>query len=268
MYLTADALVRTLPRGAADRLGAWIARRLFALRVPARAHLERNLARLLGPGREAEVEATARAAFENFALSLADFLRLGHGDARELASRVEVSGAEHLAAARASGRGVILLSAHLGSWELGAAWLAGTGTPVHLVARPHPSRRVEGFYARRRGRCGVGLLTPRPLWAAAGGVLRRREWLALMVDRPAPGRPGQARAPVAAWAAALARRTGALVLPGVIVRLPGRRFAARFDRPREPGEAGGEDTLRLLREEVRRHPGQWAAFEPLPEGLS
>ena len=88
MYLTADALARTLPRGAADRLGAWIARRLFALRVPARAHLERNLARLLGPGREAEVEATARAAFENFALSLADFLRLAHGDDRELAARV------------------------------------------------------------------------------------------------------------------------------------------------------------------------------------
>ena len=34
------------------------------------------------------------------------------------------------------------------------------------------------------------------------------------------------------------------------------------------GEAGGEDTLRLLREELRRHPGHWAAFEPLPEGLA
>lgn len=268
LYLLAEVLARGLSPALTDRIGAWTARLVFALRVPARAHLERNLARLLGPGHEAEIVPTARAAFENFALSLADFLRLGRRGPRGLEAVIEVQGAEHLDAARRSGRGVILLSAHLGSWELGAAWLAGTGAPVHLVARPHPSRWVERFYARRRGACGVGLLTGRPLWLAAAGVLRRGEWIAIMVDRRASDRAEPAHAAVGAWAASLARRTGALVLPGVIVRLPGRRFAACFDRPREAAEAAGDGALQLLREQVRRHPGQWAAFEPLAEGLS
>lgn len=268
LYRVADAITRALPAAAADRLGAWIARLVFALHVPARGHLERNLSRLLGPGHEAEIPATARGAFENFAVSLADFLRLGHDGGGGLDGIVEVDGAEHLEAARRSGRGVILLSAHLGSWELGAAWLAGAGTPIHLVARPHPSRRVEDFFARRRATCGVGLVSARPLWRSAAAVLRRGEWIALMVDRRASDRPDSAHASVAAWAATLARRTGALVLPGVIVRLPDRRFAARFDRPCEAAEARGDGALALLREQVRRHPAQWAAFEPLPEGLS
>lgn len=268
LYLLADALVRTLPAGAADSLGAWIARLAFAARVPARAHLERNLTRLLGPGHETEIPATARAAFENFGLSLVDFLRLGHGGSRDLDGIVRLEGAEHLEAARRSGRGVILLSAHLGSWELGAAWLAAAGTPLHLVARPHPSPLVERFYAGHRRACGVGLVASRPLWRSAAAVLRRGEWVALMVDRSASDRPGSAHSPVAAWAAALAQRTGALVLPGVIVRLPGRRFAARFDRPREAAEARADGVPALLREQVRLHPAQWAAFEPLPEGLS
>ena len=268
LYLVGDGLARVLPQGAAERASTWIGRLLFALRVPARRHLERNLERLLGPGREPEVEATARAAFENFALGLTDFLRLGGHRRRVLDQVVEVHGAEHLAAARASGCGVILISAHLGSWELGAAWLARAGTPVHVLARPHPSARVERFYARRRGACGVGMLADRPLWSAASAVLRRSEWIALMVDRRASTRAGPAQAEAAAWAAALSRRTGALVLPGVIVRLPGRRFAAHFDRPRQVTGATVDGVLDLLREQVRRHPAQWAAFEPLPEGLA
>lgn len=137
MYLAADLVVRMLPARAADRLGVGLARLAFAARVPARARLLENLARLLAPG--TDLESVAREAFENFALSFTDFLRLGHGDGGRLASVVEVHGGEHLAAARSSGRGVIVLSAHLGNWELGAAWLAAGGTPVHLVARAHPS---------------------------------------------------------------------------------------------------------------------------------
>jgi len=266
LYRVADAVARVLPPARTDRLGRWIARLVFRLHVPARGHLERNLERLLGPGHEREIESTARAAFENFAMSLADFLRLGHGHGLE--GIVEVRGAEHLATARSSGRGVILLSAHLGSWELGAAWLAGAGTPVHLVARPHPSGLVEGFYARRRRACGVEQLTRRPLWATAAAVLRRGGWVALMVDRSATASVGPPRSTAGEWAATLARRTGALVLPGAIVRLPGRLFAASFGQPRAAEEAARGYPLQVLRELARDHAGQWAAFEPLPEGLS
>src|SRR5437660_339948 len=111
LYLAADLLVWVLPARVADALSVAVAR-------------------------------------VTFALTFTDFLRLGHLKREALAGAVEVHGAEHLAAARASGRGVILLSAHLGNWELGAAWLAAGGARVNVVARPH-SGWVERFFMAR-----------------------------------------------------------------------------------------------------------------------
>jgi lauroyl/myristoyl acyltransferase len=267
-YLAADLLVRLLPAAVAERLAVAIARLAFALRVPARTRLVENLARLLGDEPGPALESMAREAFENFARSFVDFLRLGHVPPGAVSGALEVHGAEHLAAARASGRGVILLSAHLGNWELGAAWLAAGGTPVHLVARAHPSPRVERFFARRRRAWGVRIMPDRPLWRPAAAALRRREWVALMADRGTSGQGTDRRASVCAWAAVLARRTGALVLPAVILRRPEGGYAVHFERPLEPAAVRGEGFVESLRRHLARHPRQWSAFEPLPEGLA
>lgn len=267
-YQLADVLVRVLPARVADRLGIGLARLAFAAHLPARAHLVRNLARLLGRSPDPGLEAVAREAFDNFALTFTDFLRLGHADPARLAGAIEVHGAEHLEAARASGRGVILLSAHLGNWELGAAWLAAQGARVNLVARPHPSPWVEGFYARRRDVWGVRRLPGRPVWRGAAAALRRREWVALMADREAAGRGTPRPRSVCAWAAALSRRTGALVLPAVIVRRADRGYAAYFERPLEPAAVRAEGFVESLRRHLRRHARQWFAFEAMPEGMA
>ena len=268
LYLAADLLVRLLPARTADGLAVWIARRAFALRVPARARLEQNLAHLLECEPGPQLQAVAGEAFDNFALSFTDFLRLGHAPPGRLAEAVEVHGAEHLEAARASRRGVILLSAHLGNWELGAAWLAAGGTPLHLVARPHPSPWVERFFARRRHAWGVRLMPDRPLWRPAAAALRRCEWVALMADREASARGTGRRTSVCAWAAALARRTGALVLPAVILRLPDGRYAVHFERPLESAAVRADGFGDSLRRHLQRHPRQWSAFEALPEGVA
>ena len=68
-----------------------------------------------------------------------------------------------------------------------------------------------------------------------------------------------------AWAAALARRTGATVLPAVMLRLAPGRYAACFEPPLSPEAcAAGEHQVALQRQ-IERHPGQWFGFEPLAE---
>ncbi|HEY2955384.1 MAG TPA: lysophospholipid acyltransferase family protein [Candidatus Eisenbacteria bacterium] len=263
-YRIADALVRVLPARAADRLAVVLGRAAFALRLPARRALEANLGLLSGGATPAAVRDRARSAFEHFALTFTDFLRLARLGSEALDRAIEVRGAEHLAAARASGRGVILLSAHIGNWEWGAAYLGARGTRLHVVARPHPSAPVEEFFARRRRRWGVRPLAARPLWTRAAEALRRREWVALMGDRGAPG----ARGSVSDWAEALARRTGALVLPAVMVRLAVGRYAACFDPPLAAGARVRDRFRAAVLRHLERHPGQWCAFEPLPEGLA
>jgi lauroyl/myristoyl acyltransferase len=265
-YLTADLAVRLLPATLADRLAVALARLVFAVRPPARRALEANLSRLLPGTSDDHRRGTARAAFEQFALSLTDFLRLGRLDGPALEGAIEVRGGEHLERARASGRGVILLSAHAGNWEWGAAWLAARGARLgarlHVVARPHPNRWVERLFARRREARGVALLPGRPLWPGAARALKRREWVALMGDRRGP------RGPVCAWAAALSRRTGAVVLPAVMLRLAPGRYAACFEAPLTPEACAGGGYRDALRPHFERHPAQWFAFEPLPDGLA
>ena len=265
-YVLADMLVWVLPARVANALSVVAARAAFLVGLPQRAALESNLQQLLRTSSGRSVREKARESFVNFALMFTDFLRMGHLDRAQLAEAVEVHGGEHLERARASGRGVILLSAHLGNWELGAAWLAARGTQVNVVARPHSSR-VERFFAARRRAWGVRMLPGRPLWRAAATALRRREWVAVMADR-LPAADAPARGSACAWASALSRRTGALVLPAVIVRRAGGRYAAYFECPIDPEDMRAERPVTILRRWLRRFPGQWFAFEPLPDGIT
>ncbi len=277
-YALADVCARTLPRPLLETVARAAARLAFALRVPARARLEANLARVLGaaghpdapgaarpPGRaSAAVRRTAREAFEEFALTFLDFLTLSRLARPALERGIVVSGAEHLAHARGTGRGVIVLSVHAGNWEWGAAWLASRGTPVRVVARPHASAKVERFFARRRAAWGVSRLCGRPLWRDASDALRRSEWVALMGDRPSHG----ARGSLCAWAAALARRTGAIVLPAAMTRLPDGRYLASFEPPLDAAACAAVGFRDVMLRQVRRAPGQWFAFEPLAETIA
>jgi len=273
-YLAADLAVRVLPPRAADALAIGLARLAFHARLPARRAQERNLERLLDQPSPPVVRRCARESFEHFALALGDFLRLDSLAPEALERAVEVRGERHLAAARESGRGVVLLTAHLGNWEWGAAWLAAR-VRLHVAARPHPSARVERLFRRRRRAWGVATLPWHARSLGAMRALRRGEWVALMADRPTRGTPGRAGShpalapPACLLAAALARRCDALVLPAVMIHLPGRRYAACFEPARPPaGAPGSARSARglgaALARTLARHPGQWCAFEPAP----
>jgi len=258
-YRIAAALARVLPARVADALAALLASAAFACRVPARRALEENLARLLPRVPAGERRRHARRAFESFARSFAGFLRGAEP------SRVRVEGAGHLEAALASGRGVIVLSAHLGDWEEGAAAIASRGGRLHLAARAQPHGPVAALFAARRGAAGVRALPAGALLPAASGVLRRGEWLALMADRsPARGNG----ASVCAWAAALAQRTGALVLPAVCVRERDGGHRLCVEAPIDPAQCRDGAFRDAMRRWLERWPDQWAAFEALPEGLA
>jgi KDO2-lipid IV(A) lauroyltransferase len=261
-YLLADNLARMLPPRAAEAVAVWTARRAFDFRHPVRAILERNLARTHPQLSAKDRSATARRSFEQFGRSLAEFLLLAHTSDPTMEGRIRVRGREHLASARSAGRGVIVLSAHAGNWEWGAAYLAAAVRTLHVIARPHPSRWVERFFRRRRASHGVRTLKPGRTWSEAASALRRGEWVAMMVDRPAPG----SRRPPCAWAAALARRTGAVLLPAVVIRTGPGRYAACFAPPITPEDcAAGAYSLCMMRW-LNPALAQWQPFETLPAG--
>ncbi len=255
---------RSLPPAATERLARVVARAAFGLNVPARRHLESNLHRLLaGPAAPGKVRALALESFEQFALMFADMLRLDRLNPEVLARSCVVTGAEHLDAARASGRGVVVLSSHAGNWEWGAAWLSASGFPVRVLARRHRGA-VERCFERRRACHHVRRLEGDVLWRVGADALRRGEWIAVMGDRALPG----TRRSLSSWGFAVARRGGGLLLPAVMSRIDRGRYRVTFDAPLEPRAPQRARLGESVLAHVRRAPEQWFGFEPLPESAA
>ena len=121
-----------------------------------------------------------REVFRNFGRYLVEFFQ-GH---RVRGLEVRIEGAHHLEAARERGRGAILVSAHLGNWELlGAVLVRRLGLPLSAVALPHGEARLDGLFNRQRERFGLKVI---PLGAGAGAqclrVLRQGGVIGLIGD--------------------------------------------------------------------------------------
>jgi len=213
----------------------------------------------------------ARKTFQHFGKYLVDFFRSQAMSRKKVLRDVEIAHPEYLAQCHGLGRGVIVVTAHLGNWEMGGAILAALGYVVNAVALPYRHARIEKLVHRCRMRRGIRPIPVKGSIRTMIQCLKRGEMVALLSDRdftvsPEPlsffGRPAYLpRGP--AW---LALRTGAPILPGFLVRQPDDRYLMILHEPIlvEPGM--DELTLRerirdCLQEEIATHPVQWYIFE-------
>ncbi len=105
------------------------------------------------------------------------------------------SGFEHIAAARERGKGGILITGHLGNWELGGILLALEGVPLTVVTLEEPASGLTQWreaYRRRLGIKTVSVGADPFSFVGIISALRRNEFVAMLVDRPygALRRPG------------------------------------------------------------------------------
>jgi KDO2-lipid IV(A) lauroyltransferase len=215
----------------------------------------------------------ARRVYRDIGRNAAILARLEKAEGWELEELVEVTGFERLEAAMARGRGVIGITAHLGNWELLAAYLGRRGVPLTALAKHLFDRRLDERLIRIRARHGVAsLLLSDPGWSRdAVRVLRRGGMLGVLMDlrcRRAGvvtdflGRPAR----TAAGPARLAERTGALILPMACWMVDGGRYRIASESPIEacPSRAGTRgleestrECVRALERFIRTAPTQW-----------
>ena len=267
----AGALVRVLqalPRGAVEALARGVAALAYALGVRRRVALD-NLAQALPERTEGERRAIARAAYANMARVVVDALRTLGAPREQLLAEVEVEDFGAVERALAGGRGLLVATAHLGSWELFGAAMAQR-IPLHAVVRPLRGG-LNAHLVEARERAGLRLIPGRGALSAMVAALRRNEVVAMLVDQaiggkhalfvPFFGRPA-ATTPALSMAAL---RTGAPTLVVVALREAGRlRF--RVEGPFEVSDTGDrardmfEHTARVtaaLERIIRAAPEQW-----------
>jgi len=275
-----------LNRGAVYRIGAVVAGVLpRALRLRAaqavagaaagrfpdeRAVVRATLARIVNGATPAELDVLVAEVFHNFAVCFTDLITTNRADRTEklLAS---TEGMEHLATAERLGRGLVVVTAHLGNWELGGRLLAGTVTrPTHVVVAPEQDPGVERFLRADGG--PVRFLTRTspldvlPLVSA----LRRNEVVALQGDRALGGRGDRRQmffgvpAPFPLGPFILARAARAPVLPAFCLLRPDRRYTIAIGEPWTVAAGGEVQALvrwvSVLERMIRQHPTQWFNF--------
>lgn len=262
LYRLLAALVPLLPRGAAVWLGRRLGGLYFLLSRRSRTVGEENLRRVL-PART-ERRAILRESFRIQGVALLDALwsaRLTPAGARrhvEIPAEIE----EKLRAARGEGRGIVIATAHFGSWEMFnlAAGAMGLGTAT-FIARPVANRLIDAHLKRTRERTGNRLVYREGALFACVGALRRGEIVCSVVDMAVVpeeggffvdffGTPALTTGTPAALAHKMRARLGFAVLRpldgGRSYRLEGDWVEVDHDAPREA------ELFRITRELNRR----------------
>ena len=272
---------RHVPRGISYPLARAIGGGYFRLRPKYLAAIRANLATILEEDPLSErVRETAHEMVRGHASAWLDFLHFASLPPAESARLVEsVEGFSRIVAGRAAGQGVLLLTAHLGNWEVGGLMLAEVRQPIHVVLVPDIFPGVERVRRRMHERAGVTEIPIDNSFGPTLAVLRALEQNAIVAmqgDRdfnntgiavPFFGR--QAYFPRGPLRVAMA--TGAVVLPAFILRTADGRYRAVIEEPLAIVREGDRDAalcanlaryVEILERYIRKYPEQWYCFYP------
>jgi lauroyl/myristoyl acyltransferase len=225
------------------------------------------------------VRRMARRSFRYYAMYLLDFLRLPSLPPAWGERGILGGGWEHLDAALARGRGVIVVTFHFGSWDRAAAAFSARGYRANALVDTFRPPALDAAIQQARAAHGLTLI-PAESGAALRQVyagLRRNEIVMLLIDRPQrdQGTPvtlfGR-RTWLPSGPAALALRTGAAVLFGYLLRRPDLlSYQGGFEPVDVPStgdrRADEQALMQALADRMERliqqHPEQWYMFRPM-----
>ena len=265
------ALMRGLPMATVRTCGHALGRALFWVDGFHRRIALENLASAFPSRSDADRRALAKAMFAHFGGLLLALLKFGSLSKAEMARLIEVEGTERVAHAHAQGRGVFFFTGHFGYWEMQAITHPFHSPTIAVLARPLDNPWLHELLERLRTMTGNRV-------AYRQGALRRvlrelnaNSGVAILIDQHLHtseavyvdyfGRPAATTSALAA----LALRTGAVVIPVFALPLPDGRYRFIYEHPVEPPAADSPDPIReytqrctdVLEMYVRRHPELW-----------
>ncbi len=277
LYCLGYWLTRILPKPLAYGFGVFISDLHFMFSKADRQSVSNNLKAILNT--DHVDNAQVREVFRNFGRYLVDFFTmtkyLNKGCINKM---VDVFDLEYVNDVLRHGKGGIIISAHLGNWEMGGAILPMMGYPLSILALPHQDPRVNKFFNDQREAFG-SMIIP----TAAASVrrciehLKRNRLVAIMVERDFTqhgvkmsflGKPTM----IPKGAAVFSIKTGAPLIPCFFLRGENDRFQISFGKPLMPPQVPAgtisdevvidyiKKYIPIVEEQIRKHPTQWLMF--------
>jgi len=278
--------VGSLPEPLAFALGRLLGRLWYAVDARHRKIALENLARAFGSRTTAaEREAISRSHFIHLGYTFVETCRLRGLSAARLEQVVRVEGLEHLLRARERGRGVVLVTAHFGSWEM-LGWAAPLlWGATAIVVRPLDNPFLETWIAGIRTAGGNQVIQKQDALRHVMERLRRGGTVGMLIDQNVAREHGVfvdffgTPACTTTAATLAARRTGAALLPLVCPRHAPGRFTVRIGKEIPVAVTGDHrrdilattaEATAVLEAFIREHPEQWfwvhRRWKTRPEG--
>jgi Kdo2-lipid IVA lauroyltransferase/acyltransferase len=251
-----------------------------------RRHARRNLQLAFPKLNDNARRQIERGVFCNLGRALAEATQFPKLNRQNIESIVVYEGLENYQRAVAQGRGVILLTGHIGAWELSVYAHSIYGYPMSFLARRVDNPLVERLAEENRARFGNRSIDKKGSLREVLKTLKAGGVVGILADLNSAREEGVfvdffgLPACTTAGVATLALRTGAVVLPGYILWDDERKIHRLcFEPPIETISTGNqkEDIVKntarytqVLEKVIRRHPAQWLwihrRWKTRPEG--
>jgi KDO2-lipid IV(A) lauroyltransferase len=263
-----------LPLKWAYRVAIFLSDLRYIFAYKDRANIAANLRAIFPKKSISKIKAIRLAMTRNFAKYLVDFFRFSLLERDNIKNFVEIVNINYVEEALSKGKGVVVVTAHIGNWELAGVTVALLGYPIGAVALPHRHKSVDNFFNYQRKRLGLIVI---PLGHAARhclNLLHENKIIALAGDRVFNttgilldffGLPTY----LPQGPAAFSLKTGASIIPGIMIRNPNDTFKLIFEKPIEfhPSGDKGQDIIQLtckykkiVEDYICRYPEQWFMF--------
>ena len=213
-----------------------------------------------------------------FAKYMVDFFNLPRWDRKDVEKRVKVENISYLDEALSYGKGVIVLTAHLGNWELAGVATSLLGYKVNAIAIPYRSPSITRIYKKRREEKGVKVILTGENPKQILKVLKSNEIIAILGDRVFTEKGMEVefmgrKTHLPRGPATLAVKTGAKFLSGFLV-MEGNSYRLYFGKIIEPPEDMDEEEkisylaekgAREIEKNILLYPEQWLNFSSMWE---
>jgi KDO2-lipid IV(A) lauroyltransferase len=220
-----------------------------------------------------EREEILRKEYRHLGWLLAEFCQMS-SYTREYTSRmIRYEGLEHYLAARERGKGVLVLTGHLGAWELSSFYHSLAGYPMGMVIRRLDNPLVDSLVNKLRCQHGNRVLHKDDFARGLIAAMRAGETVGILMDTNMTPPQGVfvpffgIEACTASGLARVALKTGAAVLPGFMLwEESAGQYVLRFGEELVLESTGDTEAdavsntaqfTRVIEETIRRYPDQW-----------
>ena len=262
-----------LPRALARRLAGALAFAVYWAHVRLRRVGERNLELALPELSTKARKQILRRVYIHLGWQLVEFCRMRRYTAENTIGWIRTEGLDHYLAAKARGKGVLVLTGHLGAWELSGFYHSLMGHTMSVVIRRLDNRRLDDFVNGIRCMHGNHVLHKDDFGRGLLTAMRTGQTVGILTDTNITPPQGAfvkffgVEACTATGLAHVALKTGAAVLPGFMLwEEAERRYVLHFG-PQLTFTRTGDDQADILAATqlcnltleawIRRYPDQW-----------